>query len=46
MKKDAEAERTLTAKGTSERGEPQFSDGTYVWEILDDRNSGRLTDKP
>ena len=32
-------------KLTNPKGEPIFTDGFYAWELSDDGNSGRLTDK-
>lgn len=38
-------EKELTAKGTNPKGEPIFSNGEYAWEVMEDGNSGRLSDK-
>jgi hypothetical protein len=35
-------ERELDAKGSSEKGNPVFSDGEYGWEMFADGRSGRL----
>ncbi|MDD3458514.1 MAG: hypothetical protein PHO74_03470 [Weeksellaceae bacterium] len=35
-------ERELDAKGSSEKGNPVFSDGEYGWEMFVDGRSGRL----
>ena len=45
LKKNDEEEHKLVAKGTNPKGEPIFTDGFYAWELSDDGNSGRLTDK-
>lgn len=45
LKKNDEEEHKLLAKGTNPKGEPIFTDGFYAWELSDDGNSGRLTDK-
>lgn len=45
IKKDGGAEHRLSAKGVNERGEPMFSDGEYVWEMMEDGQTGKLTDK-
>ncbi|GAB1346844.1 hypothetical protein [Cloacibacterium normanense] len=45
LKKNDEEEHKLVAKGTNPKGEPIFIDGFYAWELSDDGNSGRLTDK-
>ncbi|AZI69000.1 hypothetical protein [Cloacibacterium normanense] len=45
LKKNDEEEHKLVAKGTNSKGEPIFTDGFYAWELSDDGNSGRLTDK-
>ena len=45
LKKNNEEEHKLVAKGTNPKGEPIFTDGFYAWELSDDGNSGRLTDK-
>jgi len=45
LKKNDEEEQKLLAKGTNPKGEPIFTDGFYAWELSDDGNSGRLTDK-
>ena len=44
-KKNDEEEHKMVAKGTNPKGEPIFTDGFYAWELSDDGNSGRLTDK-
>lgn len=41
LKVDGE-ERELDPKGTSEKGNPVFSDGEYGWEMFADGRSGRL----
>ena len=45
LKKNDEEEHKMVAKGTNPKGEPIFTDGFYAWELSDDGNSGRLTDK-
>ena len=45
LKKNDEEEHKMVAKGTNPKGEPNFTDGFYAWELSDDGNSGRLTDK-
>lgn len=38
-------EHQLKAKGSNNKGEPIFTDGTFAWEMMDSGFSGRLTDK-
>ena len=45
IKKDTEAEQTLSAKGTNEKGEPFFANETYTWELMENGQAGKLTDK-
>lgn len=41
-----EPQRILHAKGVTESGVPQFTDGEWLWEIAEDGNSGgTLTEK-
>lgn len=45
LKKGNEPEHELTAKGTSERGNPIFTDDTYMWEMSQDGMGGTLSDR-
>ena len=45
LKKGTGEEHELTAKGTSESGNPIFTDDTYMWEMSQDGTSGTLSDK-
>ncbi|MBW8359719.1 MAG: hypothetical protein K0M63_07980 [Weeksellaceae bacterium] len=45
IKKDTEPEQTLAAKGTNEKGEPFFANETYTWELMENGQAGKLSDK-
>ena len=45
IKKDGGQEHVLSAKGTSDSGNPVFTDGEYAWEMGSDGRSGKLTTK-
>lgn len=43
--RDGGKEHVLSAKGTSDSGNPIFTDGEYAWEMGADGRSGKLTTK-
>lgn len=45
IQKDGGKEHILSAKGTSDSGNPIFTDGDYGWEMGADGRSGKLTTK-
>lgn len=45
IQKNEESEHKLTAKLTSESGNPIFTDDVYMWEMNTDITSGKLTNK-
>lgn len=44
LTKAEEPQKTLHAKGTSEKGNPLFTDGEWTWEMSEDGTGGTLTD--